>query len=89
MLFLVLIATVVTFMRNGLWNSEITIWNDAVLKSPNKAGTYYSLGTAYARAGRREEAFLYMRKSIQLDGGSQFKEWLSVPPNQGSKTQTR
>jgi Flp pilus assembly protein TadD len=72
---LILAVTCVTLARNTVWSDDISLWQDAVLKSPNKAGTYYSLGSAYAKAGRYEEAFTSMRKSIQLDGGAQFNAW--------------
>lgn len=42
--------------RNHVWGDEITLWEDTVSKSPQKARAYKALGTAYAEEGRLDEA---------------------------------
>lgn len=61
----VLLATA-TFMRNRVWESEITLWEDAVAKSPAKARTHGSLGHAYQRSGRLDEAVSSYREAVAL-----------------------
>lgn len=45
-----------TMARNQAYRSEIALWEDVTLKSPNKARGYNNLGYAYAAAGRNEDA---------------------------------
>ena len=47
---------IMTLNRNKVWKNSITLWEDAVDKSPNKERPHYNLGHALARAGRKEEA---------------------------------
>jgi len=55
---IVLFATLGSFTvsRNQTYRSEIALWKDVTLKSPNKARGYNNLGYALAIAGRTEEA---------------------------------
>jgi len=73
---IILVAAGSSFLRNSIWHEEVTLWHDAVAKSPGKAGAYYSLGSAYAKIGRIDQAMKYMRRSIELDNGVQFKAWI-------------
>ncbi len=58
---------VVTRERNEAWRTEISLWTDAAAKSPGKARPRQSLGLAYARAGRLEEAEAALRAAIARD----------------------
>jgi len=73
---IIILAAGSSLMRNTIWRDEIALWHDAIEKSPNKAGAYYSLGSAYAKINRIDLAMKYMSRSIELDGGAQFKAWL-------------
>lgn len=46
-----------TYSRNRVWKTEISLWEDAVKKSPYKARAHYTLGVYYFRANRYKEAF--------------------------------
>ena len=61
----VLIA--VTIARNEVYRSEISLWEDTVSKSPNKARAYNNLGYAYSLAGRDDEAGIAYREALRLD----------------------
>jgi Flp pilus assembly protein TadD len=53
-----------TWARNNIYRSEVALWEDTVLKSPNKARCYNNLGYAYELEHRYEEAKkAYMRAS--------------------------
>jgi Flp pilus assembly protein TadD len=55
-----------TFLRNRVWQSEVTLWQDVVGKSPGKARAFGSLGHAQQRAGNADEAIRSYRQAVQL-----------------------
>jgi len=57
---------VATYQRNRVWQSEITLWQDVVTKSPRKARPYDELGLACARQGRYAEAVPCYQQAIAL-----------------------
>jgi tetratricopeptide (TPR) repeat protein len=63
----VLVAfSVLTFERNRVWQSEITLWQDVIRKSPGKARAYLSLGTAYITAGKYDLAVENLTKASAM-----------------------
>ncbi len=56
-----------THLRNQVWQSEITLWEDVFKKSPRKARPYDELGLAYARQGRFSEAVPLYQQAIALN----------------------
>lgn len=66
---LVVVATplgAATHVRNRVWRDEVTLWTDVVAKSPNKGRPRLSLGYAYARRGRLDDAIREYREAIRL-----------------------
>jgi len=59
--------SVLTVRRNFVWRSEITLWRDAVRKSPEKHRPYNNLGSAYIRKGNFSEAEPLFRKTLALN----------------------
>ena len=57
----------VTIARNEVYRSEISLWEDTVSKSRNKARAYNNLGYAYSLAGRDDEAGNAYREALRLD----------------------
>jgi Flp pilus assembly protein TadD len=55
-----------TYARNVVWHDSISLWGDAVFKSPKKARPMILLGEALTKAGRDEEAIGLFRRAIQL-----------------------
>ncbi|MBI5893435.1 MAG: hypothetical protein HZB79_07280 [Deltaproteobacteria bacterium] len=39
--------SITTYFRNIIWNDELTLWEDVVKKSPEKARGHSDLGLAY------------------------------------------
>lgn len=68
---LILITTVSlgigAYHRNFVWKDEVALWEDVVRKSPNKARGHNSLGLAYYKQGRVEEAIREYREALKLD----------------------
>lgn len=58
---------IMTFQRNQIWTDKITLWQDVIKKSPDKARPYVNLGVAYGKAGRLEKSIEALSKSIRLD----------------------
>jgi tetratricopeptide (TPR) repeat protein len=53
--------------RNGLYRSEVALWQDTALHSPHKARVFNNLGYAYESAGRPDEARAAYRRALDLE----------------------
>ena len=56
-----------TFLRNQVYTTEISLWEDTVQRSPNKARVHNNLGNAYLLAGRNEDARHEFIVALKLD----------------------
>lgn len=63
---LIIIFSFTAYKRNFVWKSELTLWEDALKKSPNKARVLNNIGLQYALVGRFKEAHDLFKKSIQI-----------------------
>jgi Flp pilus assembly protein TadD len=63
----VVILSAVSLIRNGVWESELDIWTDAVSKSPVKARPMNNLGLAYVDLGRAQEAEEIYRRALEAN----------------------
>jgi len=64
---LVLALCFFTYQRNRLYQERLSLWSDAVLKSPNKARPHNNLGHAYALQGDWDLAIDEFRTAVRLD----------------------
>jgi len=55
-----------TFLRNNIWQSKISLWEDTVKKSPSKFRPHYNLGVAYSEHGRTGDAIREYLTAIQI-----------------------
>lgn len=55
-----------SYQRNLVWRDEISLWQDAVAKSPNKPRCLYNLGLALSHVGRYDEAVALLRRAVSL-----------------------
>jgi tetratricopeptide (TPR) repeat protein len=53
---LIAVLSAATFMRNNIWRSEVSLWEDVVKKSPHKVRALLILAIAYLQHGRIDEA---------------------------------
>jgi Tfp pilus assembly protein PilF len=67
----VLALTAATYARNGLWKSELTLWQDVVRKSPEKARPHNNLGHSYKSQGLFDQAIKHYRIAVILNPGLQ------------------
>jgi tetratricopeptide (TPR) repeat protein len=63
---LALVLAGATLARNQVWASDVSLWSDAVEKSPDKARPWMNLGTALAESGRMEDALVPLRRAAAL-----------------------
>jgi tetratricopeptide (TPR) repeat protein len=56
-----------TYLRNKVWINDITLYSDAVQKSPDKARPYSSLGVAYDEQGNFIQALSNFDKVIAIN----------------------
>jgi Flp pilus assembly protein TadD len=64
---IVLLSAAAAAARNEVWRDEVTLWQDVVVNSPAKARAHGSLGSAYQKRGRYDEAALEYETAIKLD----------------------
>ncbi len=63
---IVIVNSFATFERNTVWATELTLWEDVVKKSPNKARGYSNVGFALGKMGKTGEAADYFEKAVRL-----------------------
>jgi hypothetical protein len=56
-----------TILRNQVYTTEVSLWQDTVLKSPDKARVHNNLGHAYLLAQRNDEARSEFTTALKLD----------------------
>ena len=56
-----------TYSRNTAWQSEISLWEDAVRKAPNSSFGHYYLGKSYEAEGNIEKSIDAYKTSIRLN----------------------
>jgi protein O-mannosyl-transferase len=68
---IVISLAVLTFARNEIWRSPISLWQDAVSKSPHKTRALINLGVALHEVGRLDEAIQQYCEALRIDPNSQ------------------
>ncbi len=67
LLSLILLNSVLTFQRNKIWKDVITLWNDAISKSPEKPRPYVVRGFVYYNLGQLDKAIDDFSKALELN----------------------
>lgn len=55
------------YMRNSVWENEVTLYEDAVRKSPDKERARYNLAWAYQTRGQTDKALTQYIEDLRLD----------------------
>ncbi|MBI5493368.1 MAG: tetratricopeptide repeat protein [Deltaproteobacteria bacterium] len=56
-----------TYRRNSVWENEVTLYEDAVRKSPDKERVRYNLAWAYQTRGQTDKAVTQYIEDLRLD----------------------
>ena len=56
-----------TFARNQVWQTPLSLWSDAARKSPHKARVQVNLGVAYHAEDRLDEAIRHYCAALRID----------------------
>ena len=67
LLMILLPLSVLTYQRNELWNKNLTLWQDAVSKSPDKLRPHYNLAVSYHNLKRYDQAIEEYKKVLTLE----------------------
>lgn len=70
LMLLVIIYSVSTVSRNRVWKDDLTLWSDAVIKSPSSFRARYNLANAYSQAGNYDLSAKEYIEAIKIDAGS-------------------
>jgi tetratricopeptide (TPR) repeat protein len=63
---IMLILSVLTFMRNQVWKDDLTLWADALKKSPNMSRPYVNYARALHGLGRLEETIAFYERVLTM-----------------------
>ena len=63
---IMLILSTLTFMRNSLWKDKLTLWGDALKKSPGMGRPHNNYAAALHKAGRLDEAIAICEKVLAM-----------------------
>lgn len=55
-----------TYQRNSVWQNKMTLWQDVIQKSPNKARGYSNLGSVFETQGQLDEAAKNYQTALKL-----------------------
>jgi tetratricopeptide (TPR) repeat protein len=67
MILVVISLSLTAYARNMVWSDEVTLLEDVIEKSPYKARPHYSLGAAYQKQGRLDDAVKEYQTAINLN----------------------
>lgn len=62
-----LVLSAATYQRNAVWKDELSLWSDAVAKSPGKARPHQYLALALARRGELDQALEHYAIAVGLE----------------------
>jgi len=62
-----IIMSVVTYNRAGVWRDPVALWTDAVSKVPDSSRIWGNLGDAHAAAGDRRSAIDAFERGLELN----------------------
>lgn len=63
---LIALLSILTFIRAGVWKDDLTLWEDALKKSPGSAQVWQNLGMSLQAAGRKQEAIKALEQSLVI-----------------------
>ena len=88
---IVALLAVFTFQRSALWGSEVALWSDAAIGSPNKVRPQFQLAFAHYTAGQCAQAVSGFERTAQLETPSRqlLADWALALDCMGKPDQAR
>jgi tetratricopeptide (TPR) repeat protein len=74
---LCLALTAGTIARNRIWSDELTLWQDALKKSPRKSRASMAVGVLYFRRFMPERALPHFVRALELDSSADIN-WINL-----------
>lgn len=74
---IILMLCFLTYQRNEIWRTPVTLWNDVIKKSPGKARAYYNLGLGYDMQNDSEKSKALYLKTLELDP-NYIEAWMNL-----------
>ncbi len=69
-LILLFLLSGMTFQRNRVWETKLSLWEDAAKKSPMKSRVHNNLGNCYMLQSKHFSAIEEYKKAIALDSNN-------------------
>jgi tetratricopeptide (TPR) repeat protein len=63
---IILLFCTLTYQRNFVWQTEISLWEDVIQKSPRMAGSHFGLAEAYHHKKIYHKAYDHYQKALVL-----------------------
>src|SRR4030067_2591616 len=73
-----------TVYRNSVWRDAISLWSDAVAKSPESSRAHTNLGTAYAGMGKNGKAAEHFLKALRFSDPGDRADLANIHYNLGA-----
>ena len=64
---LIMVLSAWTYERNSVWGSDVTLWQDVVKKSSQKARPHNNLGNALRRQGKVSESVYHFKEALRIN----------------------
>lgn len=64
---ILIISSVLSLKRNYVWQSDISLWEDAFKKAPTHIKSINALGLAYSKTGEKDKAQSLFQKGLKID----------------------
>jgi len=64
---MIIVCCCTAYIRNSLWSSPLTLWQDVVQKKPWSARAHNNLGNSYGLLNRWPEAITEYRQALALN----------------------
>jgi hypothetical protein len=63
------VLTLWSWQRNSVYRSEVSLWEDNLLKSPNKTRVLVNLSYSYKKEGKDELGVAALTRALEIDPG--------------------
>lgn len=81
---LISLIAAATFVRNSIWQTEQTLWEDSLAKGPGQSRPYINLAFTYQQLGRNDEAFELCRQSLTKESPTPAKDRMRAYNSMGN-----